>query len=126
MKKILGLVAAMIFTAFSYAQSTVAFTDAGEGYDKTATTSFNFLFSPDHTEEEIQKGASYYESYFTVAITPEGTVGNKVTITLVEDNPMARRVVLRMFVNLEIGSVNVNGVEMDREDFVKEYIFTEN
>lgn len=125
MKKFLGLVAGLLFTAFSFAQATVSFSDATADYDKTATTSFNFMFSPIHTAEDIKSSAEYYESYFTVTVTAAGSAGNKVNIELVEDNEMARRVIMRLLVNLDIDSINVNGTEMERNDFMTTYIMVE-
>jgi len=125
MKKFLGLVAGLLFTAFSFAQATVSFSDATTDYDKAATTSFNFIFSPIHTAEDIKSNAAYYESYFLVTVTPSGSVGNQVNIALVEDNEMARRVIMRLLVNLDIDAINVNGNEMERNDFMTTYIMTE-
>lgn len=122
MKKILGLVAGLMMTALTFGQSTIAFTDASADYNKTATTSFNFVFSPIHTAEEIKSNAAYYESYFTVDVSSAGTAGNNVNITLVEDNEMARRVIMRLFVNLEINAINVNGEEVERNEFMTQYI----
>lgn len=125
MKKILGLVAGLMMTAFTFGQSTVAFTDATDGYDKVATTSFNFMFSPIHTAEDIKSNAAYYESYFTVTVTPAGSAGNKVNIALVEDNEMARRVIMRLLVNMDIDAINVNGKELERNDFMTTYIMVD-
>ncbi len=125
MKKILGLAAALMMTVLSFGQATVSFNDATEGYDKTATTNFNFIFSPAHDAEQIKTNAGYYESYFTVAITPAGSVGNNVTISLMKDNEMGRRIVERLFVSLDVKAVNVNGDEVERHDFVVKYIAVE-
>lgn len=125
MKKILGLVAGLMMAAFTFGQSTVSFTDATDGYDKKATSSFNFMFSPEHTAEDISSNAAYYESYFTVTVVAAGTAGNSVNITLVEDNEMARRVIMRLLVNLEINSINVNGTEVERNEFMTTYIMVD-
>ncbi len=125
MKKILGLVAALMITAFTFAQSTVTFKDASPSYNKTATSTFNFTFSAVHTPEDIKSNAAYYESYFTVTVTPAGEAGNTVTISLVEDNEMARRVIMRLLVNLDIKMIMVNGAEMDRNDFMTKYIMVD-
>jgi hypothetical protein len=58
-------------------------------------------------------------------VTPSGSVGNQVNIALVEDNEMARRVIMRLLVNLDIDAINVNGNEMERNDFMTTYIMTE-
>ena len=125
MKKILGLVAALMITAFTYAQSTATFKDATPSYDKMATSKFNFAFSAVHTPEDIMRNAAYYESYFTVAVTTAGDGVSNVTITLVEDNEMARRVILRLLVNLEVMNVSVNGADIDRNEFMTKYIMVD-
>ncbi len=125
MKKILSLVAGLMITALTFGQSTISFTDASADYDKTATTSFNFVFSPIHSAEDIQSNAAYYESYFAVTVTAAGSAGNTVNITLVEESEMARRVIMRLLVNLEINSVGVNGLDVERNDFMTEYIMIE-
>lgn len=125
MKKILGLVTGLMMAAFTFGQSTISFSDASDSYDKKATTSFNFTFSPVHSADDITSNAAYYESYFTVSVTPAGTSGNTVNITLVEDNEMARRVIMRLFVNLEINEIGVNGTDMDRNDFMTTYIMVD-
>jgi hypothetical protein len=125
MKKILGLVAALMITAFTFAQSTATFKDATPGYDKMATSKFNFTFGDVLTPEEIMSNAAYYDSYFTVAVTPGGDGVNNVTITLVEDNEMSRRVMLRLLVNLDVKNVSVNGTDMERNDFMIKYIMVD-
>ncbi len=125
MKKILGLVAGLMMAAFTFGQSTIAFTDATDSYNKKATTSFNFIFSPTHTAEDITSNAAYYESYFTVTVVAAGTGGNTVNITLVEDNEMARRVIMRLFVNLEINEIGVNGTDMERNEFMTTFIMVD-
>lgn len=125
MKKILGIVAALILTVSTFGQSTVTFTDASPSYNKTTTTSFNFMFSAIHKAEDIQSNATYYESYFKVTVTSAGAAGNTVNITLVDDNEMARRVILRLLVNLDVKTINVNGAEVERNDFMTTYIMVD-
>lgn len=126
MKKILALVTGLLFAAFSYGQSTVVFTDAGDGYDKAATTSFNFIFSPVHSKDDIMSNAAYYESYFSTTVETAGSAGNTVTLSLVGENPeMERRVIMRLLVNMDVDQINVNGTEMERNDFMNTYIMIE-
>lgn len=121
MKKILGLAAGFLLTIATYAQVGVTFTDANESYDKAKTTSFNFEFSSAFTADEINKAASYYTGYFTVA-TVASAVGNNVTITLVEDNEMSRRVITRFFMTLNVDKISVNGEPRELQDFIAEFI----
>lgn len=122
MKKVLSLIAVVMITAIGFGQTSVKFTDAKAGYDKTATTSFNFLFGPEIQKDEIDNSAAYYESYFSVSVNPAEN-GNNVTITLVEDNDMSRRVILRLFVSLEVNNIEAEGQKMDKNDFMTKYIW---
>lgn len=114
--------AGILFTAMSFAQSNVAFSDATTTYDKAATTSFNFVFSPAYSAEDIKDKASYYTSYFTLSVETIGSAGNKVNIKLVEDNEMSRRVILRLFTSLDVKQINAAGEQMERDEFMKKYI----
>jgi hypothetical protein len=121
MKKILGLAAGMMLTIATFAQGSVTFLDANASYDKTAVTSFNFEFSSEYTVEQINKAAEFYTAYFTVKPVAS-PVGNTVTITLVEDNEMARRVITRFFVTMEIQKILVNGESYTISDFGAKYL----
>ncbi len=123
MKKILGLAAGLLMTAFTFGQSSVTYTDAAAGI--TSATEFNFVFSDIHTTDAINAAASYYTSYFDVAVTDAGNAGNNVKISLLEDTAIARRVILRLLVTLEVGTVDMDGVDIDRDDFVLKHIVSE-
>ncbi|WP_027420918.1 hypothetical protein [Crocinitomix catalasitica] len=122
MKKILGLITAVFFVAISFAQSGVSFKDASTDYNKSTATSFHFAFNDKYTAEDIKSSAEYYESYFSVTTTPNSANGTDVTIKLVNDNEMARRVITRLFVSLEVDSINVNGKELEQQTFMDTYI----
>lgn len=121
MKKILGLVVGVLMTAFTFAQSGVNFTDAGDGYDKTAAQSFHFNFDANYSIDDINKTAAYYTDYFTVEAVTNGGEGTTVVINLV-DNEMGRKVITRFFVSLEVDTINAEGREIDLHDFIAEYI----
>ena len=122
MKKILGLAAGLLLTAMTFAQSGITFNDASDSYDKAATTSFHFEFSADYTAEDIDKAATYYTSYFTVSHAANDAGGNTVTIDLVEDNDMSRRVINRFFITLEVEQINVSGTDLTIDEFMATYI----
>ncbi len=121
MKKILGLAAGMMLTIATFAQGSVSFMDASATYDKTKVTSFNFEFSPEFTVDQINKAAEFYTSYFTVSPVAS-PVGTTVTVKLVEDNEMARRVITRFFVTLEVQKILVNGESYLMSDFAAKYL----
>lgn len=120
MKKILGLAAGFLLTIATYAQG-VTFTDANESYNKATTQSFHFSFNSSFTMDEINKSGAFYTGYFTVTPVASST-GHDVTITLVEDSEMARRVVQRFFITLSVETISVNGADIAVEEFVSQYI----
>ena len=121
MKKILGLAAGLLLTAATFAQTGVKFTDAVDGYNKTTATTFHFNLESGFTLESINTTAAFYTSYFTVAATP-GTGGTAIAISLVEDTEMARRVISRFFISLEVQNIEVNGTSMPIFDFMDTHI----
>ena len=124
MKKILGLIAGLTLGAMTFAQTGIVFTDAAdETYDKTATTEFHFDFGSDITLETINESATYYTDYFTVSAEAKGE-GHAVTVTLVEDTEMSRRVIARFLATASSFKtpINVNGTDWQVKDFVEVHI----
>jgi len=121
MKKLLGLVFGMFLTITTFANGVVTYSDAATA-DKAKTEGvFNFAFDSNFTVENITKTAKYYESYFTV--TPVKTeTGINVLIKLIEDNDMARRVITRFFVSLEVKEIVVNGNIVTTDDFIAKFV----
>jgi hypothetical protein len=122
MKKLAGLITGLLLTVATFAQSGVTFTDASSAYDKTKATSFNFTLTEKYTTADIKGVASYYENYFSTTLNDSNPKLTKVKLTIVGENEMSRKVILRFFVGLEVKTISVNGVEMDRDEFVKKYI----
>lgn len=121
MKKILGVIAGLMLTVATFAQSNVTFKDASADYKKASVSEFHFAFASAITLDEINKAAVFYTDYFTVTPVASAT-GHDVTIKLVEDTEMNRRIVMRFFVTMSISSISVNGTDMSLQDFVNEYI----
>lgn len=117
MKKILGLAAGLLLTAATFAQSGVTFNDANGSYNKTTTQTFHFTVDAQHSEADVTKAAEYYTSYFTVSYA-----AGAVTIQLVEDTEMNRRIIQRFFVTLGVAEITVNGTAIALENFVDTYI----
>ncbi|MFT4599957.1 MAG: hypothetical protein ACI857_000124 [Arenicella sp.] len=121
MKKFLGLATGLLLSVFTMAHHGVSFDDATADYDKATTSSFNFTMANDFTVASINQTASYYGDYFSVSTSAvEG--GNNVIFTLNEDSEMARRVITRFFVSLEVKDIDVNGEHMELNEFITEYI----
>jgi hypothetical protein len=121
MKKLLGLVLGMFLTVSTFANGGVTYNDVSTAEKSKTEGVFNFSFDSGFSIDDINKTAKYYTNYFTV--TPVKTEnGINVTIKLVEDNEMARRVVNRFFVSLEVKEINVNGTMIPVEKFVTKYV----
>ena len=124
MKKILGLAAGILLSAMTFAQTTVTFNDAGANYDAASTTVFHFTFDASYAEADLNSQASYYADYFTTSIEASGT-GHTVTFTLVEDTDMARRVISRYFISLDVPSVKADGKDYTVDEFFPAFIMRE-
>ncbi|OIQ27862.1 MAG: hypothetical protein BM555_05935 [Crocinitomix sp. MedPE-SWsnd] len=121
MKKFLGLATGLLLTVFTMAHHGVTFDDASAEYDKASTNTFNFTMSDDFSIEDINKTAAYYVDYFSVSTSAvEG--GNNVIFTVNDDNDMARRVITRFFVSLEVKEIDVNGEHVELNEFITNYI----
>ena len=121
MKKILGLAFGLFLSVMTFAQSHVSFNDANDSYDKAATTEFHFTFDASFTAEDLNKSASFYTDYFAVAVTNEAS-GFNVTITLVQDDEMSRRVISRYLVSNSVQEIAANGQNLTLDEFMGEYI----
>jgi hypothetical protein len=121
MKKISIFLIITLLTISTFANGVVTYNDASTAEKSKTEGVFNFSFDSNFTLEDINKTAKYYTNYFTV--TPVKTEnGINVTIKIVEDNEMARRVVNRFFVSLEVKEVDVNGTMIPVEKFVTKFI----
>ncbi|UKN01225.1 hypothetical protein K6119_15965 [Paracrocinitomix mangrovi] len=121
MKKILGLAFGLMLGAFTFAQSPVTFTEDMANYDKNTTTVFHFNFDETISESSINDNAGYYTDYFTIdAVADNGQ--HNVTITLIQDDAMSRKVIHRYLASLQVQTVSVDGTDVPREEFMQTYI----
>ena len=121
MKKILGIVLGMFLTVATFANGVVTYSDAATAEESKTEGVFNFQFDGNFTVEEINKTANYYTSYFTV--TPVASAdGISVLIKLNDDNEMARRIVTRFFVSLDVREITVEGSVVSIDDFIAKYV----
>jgi hypothetical protein len=121
MKKILGLVLGLFLTVATFANGVVTYSDAATAEKSKTEGAFNFQFDSNFTVEDINKTANYYTSYFTVTpITSEN--GISVLIKLTDDNEMARRIVTRFFVSLDVREISVSGEVVSIDDFIAKYV----
>jgi hypothetical protein len=121
MKKILGLAFSLMLTAMAFAQSGITFNDAQDGYDKAATTVFHFTFDSSFNTDNLNTTGTYYTDYFTVEATAENN-GSNVVITLIQNDEMSRKVIMRYMVTNKVESVEVNGESLTLDEFMGTYI----
>lgn len=120
-KKIFGVLLGLMISISTFANGGVIYSDASTA-DKSKTEGvFNFAFDETYTIEKINKTAQYYTNYFEV--TPVKTEsGIKVSLKLIEDNEMSRRVITRFFVSLGVKEISVDGATVILEDFIAKYV----
>lgn len=121
MKKLLGLFAGLVLSLSALAQD-VEFTDAGETYNKKETLSFNFHFDNTYSAQTLTETGTYYGNYFSTLVVENEDKSYNVTLTLNEESEMGRRVIMRYFVSLEVGTIKAGATEYSTEDFMIQFI----
>lgn len=121
MKKVLGLILGVMFTVSVFANGVVTYKSAATAEQAKQSGVFEFNFDTNFSADNIKKTAQYYTSYFTVTVAAVDG-GNDVTVQLVEDNDMARRVITRFFVSLEVKEIKVNGTAVALDGFITKYV----
>jgi hypothetical protein len=121
MKKILGVLFGLFLTTTIYANGVVVYSDVNNAEKAKTEGVFNFKFDTSFKLEDINKTAKYYTSYFTVKPVKVDD-GFNVKISLVDDNEMARRVVTRFFVSLNVKEIMVNEKPIPIDDFVAKFV----
>lgn len=122
MNKILGLAVGLLLTSLTFAHQGVIFTDATDNYKKEDVTTFHFSMGENFTADQIDKTASYYTNYFTTSVAANAEGGHNLSFTLVEDTDIARKVIMRFFVSLEVSEIIVNGKTLELDTFISDYI----
>lgn len=122
MKKILGLAFGLMIGSFVFGQSTISFSEDLNTYNKANVSEYHFLFDSSISDQAITDNAQYYTDYFTV--TQTGTQsGTNVTITLLQDDEISRKVIQRYFTQFQVPTINVGSNEVDLVDFMSQYIY---
>ena len=122
MKKILGLAFGLMIGSFVFGQSAVSFSENLSSYDKTVASEFHFNVDQSITGTEITDNAQYYTDYFTVSKTA-ASGGHDITITMANTDAISKKVIMRYFTQLQVGTINVEGNEVQLEDFMTTYIY---
>lgn len=123
MKKILGLAFGLMIGAFAFSQSPVSFAEDLNNYSKATASEYHFTMDQSITAESITQNAQYYTDYFTVSSSAVAGGGNEVKISIVQDDAIARKVIMRYLVQFDIQAVNVAGSEMPLTEFMDTYIY---
>ena len=109
MKKIITLIAMMVFTLGAFAQIAKVEGDKDLLKSNLDKNKVIFVMPSDIVSENIDKSAQYYTDYFTVDFNNE----SKVTkILMVTENESDRRVIVRFLL-----SVGVRTIEFDGQDY---------
>jgi predicted nucleic acid-binding protein len=82
------------------------------------TGKYSFVFPTDITTSEIINAADYYKSFFTVQFT-ETT--RTVKVTMIENTPENRRVILRFLASSRIQKVQVGDNQLLLHEFYDQY-----
>jgi hypothetical protein len=80
---------------------------------------FEFTFPTQITKENIQQSAQFYTSYFTVNFS-EPT--HKVTISMIENNSLNRRIIMRFLATNNISTISIEGTSISTQEFYEKYL----
>lgn len=121
MKKIFGFLIVFALATITYGQAHVTFTDAGQGYDKHATTAFHFTVDNTIDHQTLTTYHSAIDNCITVEAVDNGQ-GHDLTLTLVTDIPKNRATIHRYFVYIGVSLIHAEGTDFSVDDFVGTYI----
>ena len=121
MKKLLSLFVGLLLTVSVFAQGKVVFADIDDVAQAKSLGVYHFEFDNTFTNDQISKVKDYYTAYFKVS-TLETENGIFVTLKLVDDSEMAKRVVQRFFVSLNVQKIDVMGTDVEVAEFVRKFV----
>ena len=118
--KNLVIIAVIFFTVnFSFAQNAV-FNGTGEDIRSGRESGiFEFTLPETVDEEEVNKSASYYTSYFIVDYNHESRVAK---ISMQDNDEMGRRVINRFMLSSGVRHIEVEGKEYSLSDFFNTFM----
>ncbi|HLW38964.1 MAG TPA: hypothetical protein VKX31_01140 [Brumimicrobium sp.] len=108
MKKIITIFTVLIFTAISFSQTAKVEGDKAAFEQKLSNNIVEFVMPGTTSSEEVSKSAQYYTEYFTVDYNEETKVAK---IVLINEDPMARRVITRFLLSTGVRSIDFIGEE---------------
>lgn len=119
MKKIFTLLVGLIFTIGSFAQVAKVEGDKSTLDKALAENQVAFVMPENTTEAEVLRSAQYYTEYFTVDYDADNGVA---TITLVNEDPMAKRVITRFLLSTGVRTVNFDGEDYTIMEFYTSFL----
>lgn len=119
MKKIFTILTVLIFAIGSYAQTAKVDGDLASFKKSLADKVVAFTMPEKTTTEEVKKSAQYYTDYFTVDYKEESQL---VTIRLVDQDEMARRVITRFLLSTGVRTVEFEGKDYTIMEFYNDFL----
>ena len=119
MKKLITLIAIMVFTLGTFAQTAKVEGDKDLLKSNLVNKKVVFVMPSDMTAETIDKSAQYYTDYFTVDYNGE----SKVTkILLLSDAETDRRVIMRFLLSTGVRTINFDGQDYTIMEFYSSFL----
>lgn len=124
MKKIFGVFICMLVMNVAIGQSDEAsvasFTSENDVNNVEGV--YNFQFDIEHADKaEIDKKAAYYTEYFSVDLKQTEDL-NKLSVSLKEVTKMNKKIMMRLFVSLNLDQVKYNAKTYETRAFFDENI----
>lgn len=123
MRKLLyTLIAVLGFTTMSFAQEASNTAHAG---DKTELMSskdsghYDFIFPSSVSIEVIEKNAENYKTMFSVTFNE---TSHELTMEMVENTEMNRKIITRMMMSCGVRFVKVNGETLNMSEFAQMHL----
>lgn len=119
MKNLFTILTVLIFAIGSYAQTAKVEGDLDSFKKSLSEKVVEFTMPEKTTAEEVSKSAQYYTDYFTVDYK-EGA--QLVTIRLVDQDEMARRVITRFLLSTGVRTVEFAGKDYTIMEFYNDFL----
>ena len=120
MKKIYSLILGLLLSVSVFGQN-VTYTDLATANEAKQNGVFHFDFDNQFTLEALNKASAFYTDHFTVVYT-KTKVGHSATITMVNGDPLARRVIERYFATLGVQKIDIDGTPLEVRPFLMKFV----
>ncbi|MFK8037686.1 MAG: hypothetical protein AB8B74_05310 [Crocinitomicaceae bacterium] len=120
MKKVLTLILGLVLTSTVMAQK-VTYNDMAQPNVAKLNGVFHLSFDKAFPKIKLDKAVTYYTDYFTVDYTAT-TTGHDAVITMINTDPLARRVIERYLVTLGVKTIDAGTNNLEIRPFLTEYV----